>query len=130
AMVENVGRAAKELATARTSVILMAGTAGAFNGGPGFDRELARRIEEAAGVPATTTMTAVLDALAALRVRTLAVATSYIPQVDTALADTLTKEHLEVKAIEGMGLLKSIDMGDLQPEQTYRFAHAAFSRAG
>src|SRR5690349_1438395 len=62
AMVTNVERAAKELASARANVILMAGTAGAFNGGAGFDAELARRMQEASGVQATTTMSAVLDA--------------------------------------------------------------------
>ncbi len=35
-MVTNVERASKELATARPNVILMAGTAGAFNGGLEF----------------------------------------------------------------------------------------------
>ena len=129
-MVTQVERAARELASARASVILMAGTAGAFNGGPGFDRELASRIHRAGGLRATTTMTAVLEALATLGIRRLAAATSYIPQVDTALASTLTAEGLEVKAIEGMGLLKSIDMGDVPPEETYRFAHACFSRQG
>ena len=28
--------------------------------------------------------------------------------------------------IKGMGILKSIDMGDIEPEQTYRFARDAF----
>jgi maleate isomerase len=130
AMVQNVERAAKELASARVNVILMAGTAGAFNGGPGFDRELASRMEKASGVRSTTTMSAVLDALSALRIRKLAVATSYVTEVDRMLAHTLTQEGVEVAAIEGMGLLKSIDMGDVKPERTYEFAHAAFKRAG
>ena len=129
-MVKNVERAAKELASARANVILMAGTAGAFNGGRGFDRELARRMQDSSGIRATTTMSAVLEALAALEIRKVAVATSYVPQVDTALAQVLTEEGVQVAAIEGMGLLKSIDMGDVQPERTYEFARSAFLRAG
>lgn len=129
AMVSNVERAARELASARANVILMAGTAGAFNGGPGFDRELIRRIEGAGGIPATTTMTAVFDALAALNVRKLAVATSYIPELNVALAEVLQSGGVEVLTIEGMALLKSIDMGDIGPEETYRFAHAVFTKA-
>src|SRR5580704_4573536 len=39
-MVTHVDRAARELATARPNVILMAGTAGAFNGGLNFEVEL------------------------------------------------------------------------------------------
>ena len=129
AMVDNVERAVKELATARPDVILMAGTAGAFNGGPGFDQELIRRMEEFAPVPATTTMSAVLAALDALHIRKLAVATSYIQPVDDSLARVLAAAGLEVVAIRGMGILKSIDMGDVPPDETYRFARDVLAEA-
>lgn len=130
AMVTNVERAARELATARPNVILMAGTAGAFNGGLNFDAELSRRIKEASGgTPATTTMTAVLEALHALRISKVAVATSYIPAVDQALATVLRGSGVAVDTIGGMNILKSIDMGDVQPDETYRFARAVFQSA-
>ena len=129
-MVTNVERASKELATARPNVILMAGTAGAFNGGLNFDAELSRRIERAAGgVPGTTTMSAVLAALRALQVSKVAIATSYIPSVDQALADVLRGSGIEVPMIKGMNILKSIDMGDVEPEETYRFARDVFAAA-
>jgi len=128
-MVTNVERAARELATTRPNVILMAGTAGAFNGGPGFDQELVKRIEDASGVPGTTTMTAVLAALDALDVEKIAVATSYIQPVDNALADVLRASGREVIAIEGMGILKSIDMGDLSPDTNCRFAGEMLRKA-
>jgi maleate isomerase len=129
-MVTDVERAARELATARPNVILMAGTAGAFNGGLNFDLELSHRIERASGgVPGTTTMSAVLEALAALQIRKVAVATSYIPPVDDALAAVLAGSGIEVTAIKGMNILKSIDMGDVQPEATYEFAHDVFKAA-
>lgn len=129
-MVTNVERASKELATARPNVILMAGTAGAFNGGLNFDAELSRRIERAAGgVPGTTTMSAVLAALRALQVSKVAIATSYIPSVDQALADVLRGSGIEVPMIKGMNILKSIDMGDVEPEETYRFARGVFAAA-
>jgi maleate isomerase len=129
-MVTNVERASKELATARPNVILMAGTAGAFNGGLNFDAELSRRIERAAGgVPGTTTMSAVLAALRALQVGKVAIATSYIPSVDQALANVLRGSGIEVPMIKGMNILKSIDMGDVEPEETYRFARGVFAAA-
>ena len=128
-MVKNVDRAARELATARPNVILMAGTAGAFNGGPGFDRELVKRIEDASGVPGTTTMTAVLAALNALDVEKIAVATSYIQPVDDALAEVLRASGREVVSIQGMGILKSIDMGDLAPETNCQFAREMLREA-
>jgi maleate isomerase len=128
-MVTNVERASKELATTRPNVILMAGTAGAFNGGPGFDQELVKRIEDASGVPGTTTMTAVLAALDAVDAEKIAVATSYIPAVDDALADVLRAAGREVVAIKGMGILKSIDMGDLEPEANLQFARDMLQQA-
>jgi maleate isomerase len=130
AMVANVERAARELATTRPNVILMAGTAGAFNGGLNFDAEIGDRIKQASGgVTGTTTMTAVRDALHALKIRKVAVATSYIKEVDKALAAVLTGSGIEVLAIKGMGLLKSIDMGDVKPEKTYEFARDVFEGA-
>jgi maleate cis-trans isomerase len=126
-MVTHVERAARELATARPDVILMAGTAGAFNGGLNFDSQLSRRIEQASGgLTSTTTMTAVLQALKALRVQRLGIATSYIASVDAALANVVTGSGLSVAGAKGMGILKSIDMGDVRPEQTYRFARSVF----
>jgi maleate isomerase len=130
AMVTDVERAARELGTARPNVILMAGTAGAFNGGLNFDLQLSDRIKQASGgVTGTTTMTAVLDALRTMRMGKIAVATSYIDSVDKALVAVLIESGIEVVKIRGMGLLKSIDMGDLQPEETYRFARAVFNDA-
>jgi maleate isomerase len=128
-MVMHIDRAARELATARPKVILMAGTAGAFNGGLNFDVELSRRIEQASGVVGTTTMSAVLEALKFMRIRRLAVASSYIESVDRALAGVLTGRGIDVIAIKGMGILKSIDMGDVEPEETYRFARGVFEAA-
>jgi maleate cis-trans isomerase len=129
-MVTQVERAARELASTRPNVILMAGTAGAFNGGPGFDRVLTKRIAEVTGIPATTSMTSVLDALRALGLKRIAVATSYIAEVDALLAAALRADGVEVATIDGMGILKSIDMGDVTPEQTLAFARAAFRKAG
>ena len=92
----------------------------------GHDRQakakLIKRIEDASGVAGTTTMTAVLAALDALDVEKIAVATSYIQPVDDALAEVLTASGREVLAIKGMGILKSIDMGDLAPETNCQFA--------
>ena len=127
-MVTHVERAARDLATARPNVILMAGTAGAFNGGLNFDAELARRIESASGgIVGTTTMAAVREALRAMGIRKLGVATSYIESVDRALSEVLRGSGFDVLETKGMGLLKSIDMGDVAVEETYRFARNAFT---
>ena len=120
--VKQVERAALELASAEVDVILQAGTAIAFFRGFGHDRELSRRIQAATGIQATTSLTAVVDALRALGIKRLAIATSYLADIDARLAEVLEKSGFEVAAIRGMGLKKSIDMGKVSPEETYRLA--------
>jgi maleate isomerase len=120
--VKQVERAALELASAEVDVILQAGTAIAFFRGFGHDRELSRRIQDATGIQATTSLTAVVDALRTLEIQRPAIATSYLADIDARLAEVLEKSGFEVTAIRGMGLKKSIDMGKVSPEETYRLA--------
>ncbi|HEX2243164.1 MAG TPA: decarboxylase, partial [Gammaproteobacteria bacterium] len=60
---KQVERAALELASAEVDVILQAGTAIAFFRGFGHDHELSRRIHAVTGIQATTSLTAVVEAL-------------------------------------------------------------------
>jgi len=127
--VTQVERAALELASAEVNVILQAGTAIAFFRGFGHDVELSRRIAAATGIKATTSLTAVIEALHALGIKRPAIATSYISDIDARLKDVLEKSGFEVAAIKGMGLKKSIDMGKVEPSETYRFAKAVTQSA-
>jgi maleate isomerase len=120
--VKQVERAALELASAEVDVILQAGTAIAFFRGFGHDQELTQRIHGATGIKATTSLTAVVDALRTLNIQRPAIATSYLADIDARLAEVLEKSGFEVAAIRGMGLKKSIDMGKVSPEKTYRLA--------
>jgi maleate isomerase len=103
-------------------VILQAGTAIAFFRGFGHDQELSKRIHAATDIKATTSLTAVVEALRALKIQRLAIATSYLADIDARLVDVLEKSGFKVMAIRGMGLKKSIDMGKVLPEATYRLA--------
>jgi maleate cis-trans isomerase len=120
--VKQVERAALELASAEVDVILQAGTAIAFFNGFGHDQELSRRINAATGIKATTSLTAVVEALRALKIHRLAIATSYLAEIEVRLVDVLEKSGFKVAAIRGMGLKRSIDMGRVLPEETYRLA--------
>ena len=120
--VAQVERAALELASAEVDVILQAGTAIAFFRGFGHDTELCRRIVQVTGIKATTSLTAVVEALRALGIKKPAIATSYIAEIDGRLVHVLEKSGFEVAAIKGMGIKKSIDMGKVEPEKTYLLA--------
>ena len=120
--VKQVERAALELASAEVDVILQAGTAIAFFRGFGHDQDLSRRITAATGIKATTSLTAVVESLRVLGIKRPAIATSYIAEIDARLVDVLGQSGFEVAAIRGMGLKRSIDMGKVMPEETYRLA--------
>ncbi len=125
--VKQVERAALELASAEVDVILQAGTAIAFFRGFGHDQELSRRISAATGIKATTSLTSVVDALRVLGIKRPAIATSYLADIDARLVDVLEQSGFQVAGIRGMGLKRSIDMGKVMPDETYRLA--ARSRA-
>lgn len=127
--VKQVERAALELASAEVDVILQAGTAIAFFRGFGHDQELSRRITDATGIKATTSLTAVVEALRTLGIKRPAIATSYLPDIDARLVAVLQQSGFLVAAIRGMGLRRSIDMGKVMPEETYRLAHEVASSA-
>jgi maleate cis-trans isomerase len=127
--VKQVERAALELASAEVAVILQAGTAIAFFRGFGHDQELSRRITDATGIKATTSLTAVVEALRTLGIKRPAIATSYLPDIDARLVAVLQQSDFSVAAIRGMGLRRSIDMGKIIPEETYRLAREVASSA-
>ena len=120
--VKQVERAALELASAEVDVILQAGTAIAFFRGFGHDRELSARISATTGIKATTSLTAVVDALRRLGITRPAIATSYLAEIDARLVEVLEQSKFKVVAIRGMGLKKSIDMGKVLPDATYALA--------
>jgi maleate isomerase len=127
--VKQAERAALELASAEVDVILQAGTAIAFFRGFGHDRELSRRITAATGIKATTSLTAVVEALRTLGIKRPAIATSYLADIDARLVAVLEQSGFSVAAIRGMGLKRSVDMGKVMPDETYRLAREAVSSA-
>jgi maleate isomerase len=120
--VKQVERAALELASAEVDVILQAGTAIAFFRGVGDDQELSRCITTVTGIKATTSLTAVVNALQTLGIKRPAIATSYLADIDARLVDVLNHSGFQVAAIRGMGLKKSIDMGKVLPDASYALA--------
>jgi maleate cis-trans isomerase len=67
-----------------------------FARGPGLDLDISRRITAACGKPATTTSTAMIEALHALRVARVAVASPYLPDVERQFVDFLEAHQINV----------------------------------
>ena len=97
-----VHRAADELADAEVDLICVCCTAGSFVGGLGYDKELADNIEEKTGIEATTTTTAVTNALRELKIKKLVMTTPYLDEVTEAGVKFFNASGFEVLKWKGM----------------------------
>lgn len=116
---EDLERASSYLATADVDVIVLGTTAPSFIKGAGYDRQLIAQITEATGKPATTTSTAMLEALTALGVRRVALGSAYTDQVNGIAADFLEANGFEVVGLEGLGYVDNLQVGRLDVETAY-----------
>ena len=123
-MSKGVSLAARSVAGVRPKVIAWACTAGSFMKGIGHDLELIEQIERETGITALTTSTAVVDALKALNLRKIAVATPYIERISQEEKAFLEKSipGLEVTEIRGLGIMTGFEKGTLEPNSAYRAA--------
>ena len=98
-----VPAAAKLLAHAKVDVICYGCTGGGFIKGPGYDQQLTEEIKAATGIPGTTTIVGVTDALRAFDAKRLCVASPYEPWLNEKLRVFLTQSGFDVLAIKGLG---------------------------
>jgi maleate isomerase len=98
-----VPAAAKLLAHAKVDVICYGCTGGGFIKGPGYDQELTQQIKDATGIPGTTTIVGVTDALRAFDAKRLCVASPYEPWLNERLRDFLNKSGFDVLDVKGLG---------------------------
>lgn len=98
-----VPAAAKLLAHAKVGVICYGCTGGGFLKGAGYDQEICAVIKAATGIPGTTTIASVTDALRVFGAKRLSVASPYEPWLNERLRVYLQQSGFEVMAIEGLG---------------------------
>ena len=98
-----VPSAAKLLAHAKVDVICYGCTGGGFIKGPGYDQQLTEEIKAQTGIPGTTTIVGVVDALRSFGAKRLCVASPYEPWLNEKLRVFLAQSGFEVLAIAGLG---------------------------
>jgi maleate isomerase len=118
-IVEELENESRKLADAGVDVIVLAATAPSSRKGKGYDRELIRRMESASGKPATTASTALLEAMAALGVRRLAIGSPWTDAIDKITVAFLEANGVEVVHHEAMGIVRNSEVGRLDPETAY-----------
>lgn len=113
-IVRDIEAQARNLASADVDVLLLGATAPSFLKGLGYDREVARRIEEASGKRATTTSTALIEALRELGVTRLALGAAYDDRVNSIAKGFLEANGFDVVRTKGLGLIDNLVVGRLE----------------
>lgn len=126
-MIGQFERAVRELATARVNAIVQIGTPAGFAGGDG--REFSERLHALTGIPTVSMMSCCLDAIAALGMKRIVVATPYVEELNVRLRKTLEENGIEVLALHGLGIEVNYDINALYPDSAYRAAREVFSQA-
>jgi arylmalonate decarboxylase len=112
-VIDTVLDRARELRDAGAEVISLMGTSISFYRGPEFTESLRAAMHEATGVPCTTMSHAIVAALRQLGIQRVAVATSYIAELNDKLVAYLTHAGFAVTAIEGMSITDVEEVGQV-----------------
>ncbi len=92
----------------------------------GHDQQLISRLENLTQRPATTGITAQVEAMRFVGVKRPVVLTPVTQEVNEDVREFLEDSGFEVAAIRGMGIHRSVDQKKLPLYATYRFAREVF----
>lgn len=121
---DRLAEGAARLAEHRPQSVLWACTSGSFVYGPEGARDQIDQLASAAGVPASSTSAAFVDALAHLGLTRVAVAASYPDDVARLFVDYLAAAGVEVVAMGSAGIDTAAEVGHLTPSQVVELAIA------
>jgi maleate isomerase len=106
--------AAVELSDAKVSAIGYGCTIAIMSREAGYDAVVRRRIERKVGIPTIISATAVLAAMKALGMRSVAIATPYTKELTKAEVDFVSKSGFEVSDYRGLGIESNTEVGNLK----------------
>jgi maleate isomerase len=124
---EELERSTQLLMGARVGSIVYGGTSVSFlEGSIESDQVLIERMSQVAnGVPCTTTTTAVVRALRALKLTRIAVATPYNAEINDRLASYFSAAGFEIVSIKGQGVEDPWEICEQTPETIFSFVKSA-----
>lgn len=118
-MVEDLEAQSRLLASAEVDVIVLGATAPSFLKGLGYDSELIAKVAAATGKRATTTSTALIEALAHLGVKRVALGSAYDDKVNGIACAFIEASGVRVVNAAGLGLIDNLVVGRLGPDTAY-----------
>ena len=123
----NIGQAAHRLAERGAQAVAYGCTSGSYVLGPSGDAAIIEQMRTAAGVPATTTSTAVVTALRTLGAHSVAVLSPHIDDLNARLRAYLEAAGFNVAAMVGLNL--SCDIEAVEPAETRQIVESQVDRA-
>jgi maleate isomerase len=121
-MVSDMETQARLLASADVDVIVLGATAPSFLNGLGYDRELIAQMEKATGKKATTTSTALVQAIKQVGAARIALASAYDEKVNAIAASFLEASGITVVNMKGLALVDNLIVGRLSSDTAYDLA--------
>jgi maleate isomerase len=121
-MVAEMETQARLLASADVDVIVLGATAPSFLKGLGYDRELIAKIESVTGRTATTTSTALIQAIQHFGARRVVLGSAYDTKVNGIAKAFLEASGMQVLATKGLSLVDNLVVGRLSPDTAYELA--------
>lgn len=121
-MVEDLETQSRLLASADVDVIVLGATAPSFLKGLGYDRELIKRIEAVSGKRATTTSTALIEAIRHLGAKRVVLGSAYDDKVNAIAKSFLEASGIAVLDAKGLDLVDNLVVGRLDAETAYVLA--------
>ncbi|MDQ4117439.1 MAG: maleate cis-trans isomerase [Actinomycetota bacterium] len=109
--------------------IVWACTSGSFVFGPDGAREQVEKLENVAGVPASSTSFAFVDACRALGVSSVAVGATYPPDVAGRFVQFLTHHDISVLTMSARDIITAAEVGTLPADLVLDFAEAVSADA-
>jgi maleate cis-trans isomerase len=122
---ERLAEGAARLAAVKPDAVMWACTSGSFVFGPDGARDQVSAVAIAAGVPASSTSIAFVDALRHLGIRRVAVAASYPDEVARHFVGFLTAGGVDVVAMGSHGIYTAAEVGTLEADRVVAMVTAA-----
>ncbi|HKZ94949.1 MAG TPA: aspartate/glutamate racemase family protein [Candidatus Bathyarchaeia archaeon] len=116
AMEKEVRDEALKLADADVHVIGFGCTTGSLVAGYGYDEKIVKHIEKVAKKPAVATAGAVVQAMKALGLSRISVATPYTEAINELERQFLERSGFIIDRMIGLGLIDNLEIGKTKPE--------------
>lgn len=124
AMERSAARAVHELRAGQMSAIVYACLATSLVKGLDWTRDVSRQITSDTGCPATTAAAATFEALQALGVRRVAIATPYRDCVQALLPAFVAEFGLDLVSTRNLGIQNSLELWKIPGEEVRAFARS------